>query len=129
MSGRKMCPPSGVAVMPSSEMRIFHAVPHDARSAEAVAIIISFMVCYGLNELLRLPSSNTSPMTTTTSLRPSRATRTVPAIVCQFWGSASRLMVALIVDTMATVPTRARNMFVLFIVFIVGLIFDLPEYS
>ncbi len=39
-----MCPPSGVAVMPSSEMRIFHAVPHDARSAEAVAMIISFMV-------------------------------------------------------------------------------------
>ena len=104
--------------MPSSEMRIFQAVPHDARSAEAVAMIISFMVCYGLNELLRLPSSNTSPMTTTTSLRPSRATRIVPAIVCQFSGSASRLMVALIVDTMATVPTRARNMFVLLFVFV-----------
>ena len=118
MSGRKICPPSGVAVMPSSEMRIFHAVPHDASSSEAVAIMINFMVCYGLNELLRLPSSNTSPMTTTTSLRPSRATRTVPAIVCQLSGNASRLMVALIVDTMATVPTNARNIFVLFIVFL-----------
>jgi hypothetical protein len=119
MSGRKICPPSGVAVMPSSEMRIFHAVPHDASSNEAVAMIINFMVCYGLNELFRLPSSNTSPMTTTTSLRPSRATRTVPAIVCQLSGNASRLMVALIVDTMATVPTNALNMFVLFIVFFV----------